>query len=526
MNGSKRGVVIGYNQGLTKKGVVMDKRFLVLIAVASFGTYFHSSAFDPGLQRRVLGSDRAAAAAAAKQALAKYGNQPLKLMTYLGMTKEQLQKIAAGGAAKPASTPGLAPAPVPGPSKPAPSPEGPKPTPPAPTLALGTSKPVLSLEGPKQRPPIFVQAPGQEPPLKRPKIARPVPVSTTIETVPGAQKAEEVSIPVSAAQQAVMMPGAQPQKAVVAGMVTEEVVPGAKTAQEVSIPTPAAQQAVMMPGAQPQKAMVAGMVTEETVPGAKTAEEVSIPTPAAQQATAMPGARPQKAVVAGMVTEETVPGAKTAEEVSIPTPAAQQAMAMPGAQPQKATEVKVGMVKVETVPGPQTAEIATTPTAHEFTVMGRPELPSPIEVKKVRKYALDEFPMLAKEQLTEKALTEHLLSPQELGSEPTDAIYKALEKKILTSRPQDTIVDNIKAEEVYRRILNLPGEYTDSEVIKAYLPLNQKWNPKNFPEEGMKEYSRRVQALIDKAAEGLKKASSAKKSQATIEGIGGAGVKA
>ncbi len=92
----------------------MNKMLIILAAGTCFGASLYGPAFPPDLQRRVLGKDPVVAAAAAKEALRMYGSQPLKLVTYLGMTTQQLEQIAAGkGAQK-----GPQPTPTPGPAGP------------------------------------------------------------------------------------------------------------------------------------------------------------------------------------------------------------------------------------------------------------------------------------------------------------------------------------------------------------------------------------------------------------------------
>lgn len=75
----------------------MNKKLLALAACACLGlSLYAESPFSPDIQRRFLGRDPIARRQAAQEALAKYGSQPLKLVTYLGMTPEQLKQIVAG----------------------------------------------------------------------------------------------------------------------------------------------------------------------------------------------------------------------------------------------------------------------------------------------------------------------------------------------------------------------------------------------------------------------------------------------
>lgn len=73
----------------------MNIKFFVL-AAAVYSACSLDASFPKEIQRNILGKNPVARQAAAKKALALYGNSPLRLATYTGMTVEQLEDIASG----------------------------------------------------------------------------------------------------------------------------------------------------------------------------------------------------------------------------------------------------------------------------------------------------------------------------------------------------------------------------------------------------------------------------------------------
>lgn len=73
----------------------MNKNHVLLAIAVCLSASLHAS-FPADLQRNILGKDPVAAKGAAAEALLKFGNNPLKLMTYTGKTVEQLKQMAAG----------------------------------------------------------------------------------------------------------------------------------------------------------------------------------------------------------------------------------------------------------------------------------------------------------------------------------------------------------------------------------------------------------------------------------------------
>lgn len=80
------------------KEFLMKKTLYALAAVTCLSASLYGS-FPGDLQRALLGKDPVARRMAAKQALAQFGNNALKLSTYTGMSIAQLKQLAAETAA-------------------------------------------------------------------------------------------------------------------------------------------------------------------------------------------------------------------------------------------------------------------------------------------------------------------------------------------------------------------------------------------------------------------------------------------